>query len=256
MVAHESLKVLAWCLFTNLILIPSLGSNTGTRVLASSDFESNLRKLTGDACERLGCRDPAPPSVVLGTTSFHIVHQPTSIPLPRTVILTGDAGDVEHVIGGGGGSHESLELEYPYGFPGATLEAIRVQDGTTTATFVTSDETTFLVPTSQLGATAGWDVVSNTVTHIAGPGYSVVFATPTLVFGTPTHLAPGATKTKTSVVTVTKTATSTLESVKTVVQVSVRILYSDKGALDKLTGSMILLDNRRKSQASVPPLTL
>lgn len=161
----------------------------------------------GDACERLGCLDPAPPSIALGTTYFEIVFQPA-----RTFILSGDAGDVQHVIG---------KSTTPEGFPGATLEAFRVQGGKTTATFVTSHETIFLIPTPHIGATASWGIVSNTVTHTAGPDFSVILATPSLTHGVITFEP---TTTKTSVVTITKTftSTSTHEDVRTVVEVLVR----------------------------------
>jgi hypothetical protein len=169
--------------------------------------------LRGDACERLGCLDAAPSSVVLGTTSFEIVFQPS-----RTAVLSGDAGDVIHVLG---------RSTSPAGFPGATLEAIRVQNDKTTATFVTSDATTFLLPTPKLdlGATASWEIVSQTVTHFAGSGYSVILATPRLSFVTGSARTPGGAadiRTRTEVVTVTQTHTSTIEDVKTVIQTLVR----------------------------------
>ena len=209
-----------------LVFVATLTCLASRVSTASPDLLSANHK--GDACDILGCSDPAEPSVVLGTTTFQIVFAPS-----QTSILSGDAGNVQHVLG-----HSTT----PEGFPEATLDAIRIKADTTTATFVMSDATTFLLPrptraTAQglggLGATASWEIVSKTVTHVVGPGYSVVLATPSLSFVTFGATGTGALgreqtsspSTRTEVITMTKTLTSTVENVKTIIETLVSFDY-------------------------------
>ncbi|KAF8304379.1 hypothetical protein DL93DRAFT_2090188 [Clavulina sp. PMI_390] len=174
----------------------------------------------GDACERLGCAEQAPSIVVYGTTSLEIVlptGTKTSNPSPvRTIYLTGDAGEIERTIEvpiqeepltnspsllSSPSSAASPTLTPPPSFPSATLEAIRVKHGVTTATFITSDASTFLVPTPRLGATASWDVVMRREEWHIGKGFDVIFSTPGL------SLIQDAQPEKTRTVTVTMTET-------------------------------------------------